>query len=399
MSTPRRHVATVVTRFQAGAGSVALHGALGLDPDRFRVSVIAGSGDRLLDEAADAGFPVHLVPELRPEIAPKLELRALARITDLLAADPADVVHTHSAKAGTLGRLAARRAGVGRIVHTYHGFPFHEFQSPARRSAYVAIERRLGRITDVGLCVGAGVAVEAVRRRLIAPERIRTIGVAVDHTAPAADPAARAAARAQLGLPAAAAVVGCVGRLAYQKAPEHFVAALARLNRPDVVGVWIGEGPLLEQIRRAAAAAAPRARIVLAGERADVPSLLPAFDVFALPSRYEGLPVAIIEAMTCGVPVVASAVNAVADAVVPGRTGLLVPPQRPDLFADAIAYLLDHPEHAAEMSRAARRALVGRHDEAELAAALTQAYQLEPPVAKRAPGPSQFAYIEEPACT
>lgn len=400
-STPERrlHVATVVTRFQAGAGSVALHGALGLDPDRFRVSVIAGSGDRLLDEAADAGFPVHVVPELRPEIAPNLERRALQRIAELLTADPADVVHTHSAKAGTLGRLAARRAGVGRIVHTYHGFPFHEFQSPARRAAYVAIERRLGRITDIGLCVGAGVAVEAVRRRLIAPERIRTIGVAVDHTAPAADASARAAARAELGLPADAVVVGCVGRLAYQKAPEQFVESLARLNRSDVVGVWIGDGPLLGEIKRAVAAAGSRARVVLAGERSDVPSLLPALDVFALPSRYEGLPVAIVEAMTCGIPVVATAVNAVADAVVPGRTGLLVPPQRPDLFAAAIGYVVDHPHHARAMAAAARSALVGRHDEAELAAALTEAYQPEPPAAALASGSTHPAYLEEPACT
>ena len=179
-------------------------------------------------------------------------------------------------------------------------------------------------------------------------------------------------------------MVGCVGRLAYQKAPEHFVAALDRLGRRDVVGVWIGDGPMADEIRRAVDRAAPRARILLTGERADVPDLLPAFDVFALPSRYEGLPVAIVEAMICGVPVVASAVNAMGDVVVPGRSGLLVPPQRPDLFAGAVGYLLDHPAHAAEMARAARIALDGRHDEAELATALTHAYLPEQP----APAPA-----------
>jgi glycosyltransferase involved in cell wall biosynthesis len=293
----------------------------------------------------------------------------------LLAGRGADVVHTHSAKAGTLGRLAAHRVRVPRIVHTYHGFPFHEFQSPGRRAAYIGIERRLGRITDVGLCVGTAVAVEAARRGLIAPQRIRTIGVAVDEHAPVRTAATRAAARARLGLPADATIVGCVGRLAYQKAPEHFVSALDQLGRPDVIGVWIGSGELAARMERAVAAAAPRARIVLAGERTDVPELLPALDVFALPSRYEGLPVAVVEAMSCGIPVVATAVNAVGDAVVPGRTGLLIPPERPDVLAAAIGYLIDHAAAAEELAMNARAHLLGRHSDAVLAAELDRAYR------------------------
>jgi glycosyltransferase involved in cell wall biosynthesis len=119
-------------------------------------------------------------------------------------------------------------------------------------------------------------------------------------------------------------------------------------------------------------------QIVLAGERRDVPALLPAFDVFALPSRYEGLPVAVVEAMVCGIPVVATAVNAVSEVVIPGVTGLLVPPERPDLFADAIAHLLDHAGTAAEMAAAGRRRLIARHSDAELADALVSAYEAAP---------------------
>ena len=143
---------------------------------------------------------------LRMPIDPRSDLRALHALNVLLARGRFDVAHTHTAKAGALGRMAASRASVPRIVHTYHGFPFHEFQSRGRRSAYIAIERRLGRVTDVALCVGTGVAVEAVRRRLIAPDRVRTIGVAVDTepgTVPSAQaPEAREKARRALGLPA-----------------------------------------------------------------------------------------------------------------------------------------------------------------------------------------------------
>ncbi|WP_163505801.1 glycosyltransferase [Fodinicola acaciae] len=380
-------VATVVTRFEAGAGVVALRGARSLDPDRYQVSIIAGSGDRLLEEAADAGLDVIVEPSLRAPISPRDDLRALGRLTEVIGREGYDLVHTHSAKAGAIGRLAAHRAGVPRIVHTFHGFPFHEFQSAARRSAYVHIERRLGRFTDVALCVGTNVAVEAIRRRLVAPERIRTIGVTVDVTAPVRTPASTARARAALGLPVGVPVVGAVGRLAYQKAPEDFVAAMVALNRPGVRGVWIGGGELAEKVRRLAEKAT--AGVTFVGERANVPELLPAFDVFALPSRYEGLPVAIVEAMVCGIPVVATAVNAVSDVVVPGETGLLVRPEDPRQLAAALAYLLDNPAAAARMAGAAKARLGERHTGHSLADVLVEAY---------AAGRSRVHSIKEPTC-
>ena len=373
-------VVTLITRLEGGAGVLTLRGATALDPERFRVTIVTGSGNHLLDQAAAAGLEVITEPALRTPIDPRSDAQALRALTALLRQRPFDVAHTHTAKAGVLGRMAARRAGVPRIVHTYHGFPFHEFQSRGRRGAYVAIERRLGRITDVALCVGTGVAVEAVRRRLVAPERIRTIGVAVPGAAgaelPARGPGASDRARRALGIPAGATVVGAVGRLTYQKAPEDFLAMidhLARAGVAGVVGVWVGGGELAERVARLADAQ-PAGRIVLAGERQDVPEILPAFDVFMLPSRYEGLPTAVVEAMVAGVPVVATAVNAVGDVVVPGETGLLVPPQRPDLAADAVRYLLDQPAVAARMAVTARARLGERFGLPALRDALAAAY-------------------------
>ncbi len=370
-------VAVVITRLEGGAGVLALRGAQAMDPEAFQLTIVTGSGDRLVDAAAAAGLEIIIEPALRAPIAPRSDLRALQRLTALFGRRDFDVVHTHTAKAGTVGRLAARRAAVPRLVHTFHGFPFHEFQPAARRQAYVSIERRLGRFTDVTLCVGAGVAAEAVRRQLAAPERIRTIGVVVDGLGTPAEGAggalARRRARIALGLPMDATVVGAVGRLTYQKAPEDFLAAMQLLGRPEVTGVWVGGGELAGRIGRQARALSGT-RVLLAGERTDVLDVLPAFDVFALPSRYEGLPTAVVEAMSCGVPVVASAVNAVPDVVLPGETGLLVPPQRPDLMASAIAYLLDSPAAAARMAAAARGRLAGRYAETALRDALAAAY-------------------------
>lgn len=147
-------VATVITRLEGGAGVLALRGAQVLDPEVVTPTIVTGSGGRLIEEAAASGIEVLVEPLLREVIAPRSDLLAIGRLESIFRERDFDVVHTHCAKAGAIGRVAARRARVPRVVHTYHGFPFHQFQSPVRRGAYVAIERRLGRITDMALCVG-----------------------------------------------------------------------------------------------------------------------------------------------------------------------------------------------------------------------------------------------------
>ena len=373
MSEPVR-VAQVITRFMAGAGGVALRGVLALDPRRYEVTFVIGSGDRLVQEARDAGFEVCTVESLRSEIAPLSDLRALRDLTSILAAGSFDIAHTHSAKAGALGRLAARRAHLRGVVHTFHGFPFHEFQSALRRSAYVGIERRLGRVTDAFLAVGPQIAAEAIRRSIAAPERVRTIGVAVPF-GPPPRPSDRAEARRLLGVPLGMHVVGTVGRLDYQKAPEHFVEAVARLERADLFAVWIGDGPLRSKVERLVAKRGLAGRFALLGDRPDVGRLLPGLDVFAMASRYEGLPCAIIEAMAAARPVVATAVNSVPSIVVPGVTGVLVPPARVDLLSHAISYLVDDPGTAACLGAAARAALGRETTPAALGEVLDATYQ------------------------
>jgi glycosyltransferase involved in cell wall biosynthesis len=370
-------VAQVVTRFVAGAGGVALRGALTLDPARYAVTVLAADGGSLLGEAEAAGLAVVRLRHLRPDLAPAADLRALHELSQRLGERAFDVVHTHSAKAGALGRLAAHRLGVPAIVHTLHGFPFHEFQSPLRRRAYLAAERRLGRLTDYFCGVGAAVSAEAVRLGIAPAERIRAIASAIDPTGLRPPTAAeRGAARRLLGVPDGARVVGTVGRLDPQKAPADMVAAIAHLDRGDVHFVWVGGGPLAGAVRRLAAERGLTGRFHLLGERADVSRLLPGLDVFAMASLYEGLPCAVVEAISAGVPVVATAVNSVHEVVVPGRTGLLVRPGAPRELARALAHALDHPEEAARMAAAARVLIGERFLPAGLGSDLEDVYAL-----------------------
>ena len=374
--TERLRVAQVVTRFMAGAGGVALRGAMALDSDRYEVVFVIGSGNRLIEEAREAGFQVVLQEHLHSEISLTHDRAALADLKAVLGAGQFDVVHTHSAKAGALGRLAARDAQVERIVHTYHGFPFHEFQSRLRRHTYIRIERSLAKFTDAFLAVGPAVAAEAIVRRIAPSERVRTIGVGVN-SGPAPEFSDQAEARRLLGVPLGMRVIGTVGRLDFQKAPEDFVNALAGLHRKDVYGVWIGDGPLRAKTEKLAARRGLVGRMTFLGERTDVADLLPGLDVFAMASRYEGLPCAIVEAMAAARPVVATAVNAVPNVVISGETGLLVPPGRPELLSRALDYLLENPSVAARLGAAGRAHIGDELSSAALGAVLDETYRTE----------------------
>jgi glycosyltransferase involved in cell wall biosynthesis len=375
MTAAKVEVAQIVTRFIAGAGGVALRGALHLDPDRYRVTIVTGEGGPLADRAREAGMRVLIEPSLVSPIAPRSDATALGRLTATCRRESFDVVHTHSAKAGALGRVAARRAGVPVVVHTYHGFPFHDFQDPVRHAAYVAIERRLARITDHVLAIGTGIAAEALRRGLARPTTLHTVSPVVESETIPRDARSRAVARALLGLPDDVPVVGTVARADFQKAPEHLLAALSQMQRTDAVVAWVGGGPLLEQTAKRAAQLGLGHRFLMLGERSDVAQVLPAFDLFALSSRYEGLPCAIVEAMRCGVPVVATSVNSVPDLVVPGRSGVLVPPGRPDLMAEALDGLLDDPALAGRLGDAGRELAGASYDAEGLAQVLDDVYR------------------------
>jgi glycosyltransferase involved in cell wall biosynthesis len=370
----RTRVAQVITRFIAGAGGVALRGAMALDPDRFEVVFLTGPGGALAERAAAAGFEVLTLRHMRPELAPADAYAGVREIRSLFEVGRFDVVHTHSTKAGALGRLAARAAHVPAVVHTFHGFPFHDFQSAARRTAYINAERRLGRITDRFIGVGEAVAAEAVRRGIASPERMRVIPVSVEGRIVVKTAQAAAHGRRRLGIPDDALLIGTVGRIDSQKAPHHFIEAIANVARPDVHAVWIGGGPMRAEMEALVRRHGLEARVHLVGERDDVPDLLPALDVFVMTSLYEGLPCAIVEAMRCGLPVVATAVNGVPELVVPGQTGLLVPAGRPGAVGAAVCQLLDDPAARERMGEQARVAVAGRFDATGAGAALTALY-------------------------
>ena len=378
-ASPRRlRVAHVVTKLLAGAGGITLRGAIGLDPDRYETSILAAEGGSLIGRAEEEGLEVVALRHMAAGrgIYPGADLRGFRELTAHLAGGDFDIVHTHSAKAGGIGRMAARRVGIPTVVHSFHGFPFHEFQALPARRTLLAIERRLARITDYFLTDGTAVAAEAVRLNIAPPDRIRAIASPIDDEMAPGSAMDFMEARRLLGVPAGAKVVGTAARLDSQKAPLDMVKAIAALERSDVYMVWIGDGGLRARTERLIERKGLADRFLLLGERTDVPKLLPGLDVFAMSSLYEGLPCAVVEAMACGIPVVATAVNSVPEIVISGRTGLLARPGDPRSLSRALGYMLDHPSEATRMAEAAGARIGDQFRPEVLGRDLMEAYEV-----------------------
>jgi glycosyltransferase involved in cell wall biosynthesis len=375
VATRAVRVAHVNANFADGSGGIMLREALAVDPDQYETAILAPGDGPLRERAEREGARVvplrHMSRGRR--IYPWADRAAVRELCEQLRAGGYELVHTHAGRAGAVGRIAARLAGVSAVVHTLHGFPFNEFQSPLTRQTILSVERRLGAITDWFLTDGTFVASEAVRLKIAAPDRVRALISPIDHMPPVTT-AARQAARRRLGLPPDVRVIGTTARLVPQKAPLDMVDAVAALQPRDVRMVWVGDGALRTKVERRIAQRGLQDRFILIGERDDVRALLPAFDVLAMSSLWEGLPCSVVEAMTCGIPVVATAVNSVPELVIPGRTGLLARPHDPASLSQALAYMLDNPEAAARMASAARR-VVGEHSRPErLGAELMDVY-------------------------
>jgi glycosyltransferase involved in cell wall biosynthesis len=342
----------VITKFTDGSGGNTLLTALGADRSRYDVWVAGASGGPLWERAEAHGVRTRKLARLREYVSPAEDALVLLELVRLIRRERFSIVHTHSSKAGFLGRLAAWLCRTPVVVHTIHGFSFHPFMSRGRRLCYVTLERLVRPLTDAFLAVAPEVAREAVEFGLAPPGSVRVVPSAVelDRIAVAADPAVKA----ELSVPADAPLIGTVGRLDAQKAPLDFVrmAALVARSAPEARFAMVGEGPLVDDAR--AEADRLGVPVIFTGFRSDAPRLAACFDVYVVSSLYEGLGRALTEALASGRPVVATAVNGVVDLVEPGSTGLLAPPADPEALAANVRWLLDHPEDARRMGEAGR---------------------------------------------
>jgi glycosyltransferase involved in cell wall biosynthesis len=361
----RVRVVRVIARLNVGGP--ALHATLlseRLCPARYDSLLVTGrpgpaEGDYLVLRGK-ASPRVVVLPALGREIRGGADLLAFAGLVRLIRRVRPHIVHTHTAKAGTLGRLAARLLGVPVVVHTYHGHVFHGYFAPATTRVLLGIERWLGRRTERLLAVS-----ETVRRELLAlgigtPERLTVMPLGLDLDPFVAAEAARGALRAELGVDRRALLCGIVARLVPIKAHELFLEAAATVVRrlPESAFLVIGEGERRAELEGLATRLGLARHVRFLGWRPDLDRIYADLDLAVLTSRNEGSPVSLIEAMAAARPVVATRVGGVPDLVEDGITGRLVPPGDAPALAAAIEALLRDPGARQAMGAAGRKRVV-----------------------------------------
>ncbi len=304
-----------------------------------------------------SGVRVVELPMVR-RIAPCTDLKQFFRLYRFLRQNRFDILHTHSSKAGVLGRLAGLAAGYRNLVHTPHtfAFAFRGHFGFLRRNLFLGMERVLGRHTVRMIDVSLSEREEAVRYGLIADDRLSVVENGIDpwpyRWAEPPDPDQRLF-KDSGGSPR----LGTVGLLNAAKGHHVLLHAFSDLagDFPKARLAIVGEGELRSPLESLLKELGLEGRAFLAGYREDVPSLLKEMDCFVLPSLWEAMPYVLLEAMAAGVPVVATDVNGSRDIVRHGETGLLVPPDDPQALAAALAELLWNPARAESMARAALR--------------------------------------------
>jgi len=303
-----------------------------------------------------AGLKVERVGGLVHPIRPPQDIAGIIRLARWMKARRFDVVHTHTSKGGFMGRMAARMAGVPVILHTAHGLPFHEASPWPKIKVYSALKRLAALCCDKIISVSREHAQWIVELGIAPPEKVTVIrnGVRIGE---APDDEMKRACRARLGLQGSAPVLACAGRLVRQKNYPDMLRAMIPLSaRFRSLRLLIaGDGPLQKQLESLAGRLGVRDSVSFLGFRSDVPDLLAAADVVPMTSLWEGMPLALLEAMAAARPCVAYAIMGVREVIRSGETGILVPPRHPEALAAGVAALLEHPEGAAWMGHNARR--------------------------------------------
>jgi glycosyltransferase involved in cell wall biosynthesis len=340
-----------------GAQENTMYTAALLDKIRYQVEILSGpqtgSEGSLIEEVRARDIPLTIVPELVRQISPLNDFRSLTKMARSMRNNRCTIVHTHSSKAGILGRYAARLAGVPIIIHTVHGWSFHDRMSPLTRRTYIQLERLAASFSNSIITVSNRDIEKGLAARIGSRQQYHLIRSAIPLDEFDPSNFEHNAVRQELGIPDDAVVIGSIGRFSPQKNPLDWIRIAGEINRAadNVHFLLVGDGPLRSEVEMMLKSEGLWERTTLTGLRRDVPRLLSIMDIFLLTSLWEGLPRTIPQAMTMGIPVIANRVGGIPEIIQEGVTGYLCQPGDINKTVEVCMYLINHPMKRAEMGR------------------------------------------------
>ena len=355
-------VAHIITRLcRGGAQENTFHTVRLHNRDRFEVDLIAGTNTgeegSLEDDVLASGIEIVRTPSLIRDVSFLKEFRAATELTRLLKDRRYDIVHTHTSKAGFIGRYAAKRVGVPIVVHTPHGNIFDGYFSPARTRVFTAMERTAARWTDRIIELTDGGIEECLEQGIGRREQYTTIFSGIDLGGYVELEEKRASFREELGIDENMVLIGGVGRLEPVKGFRYLVeAALELKGMPNAMFIHAGRGSLESELRILASPLGENFRFL--GLRNDIPRVMAGLDLLVVPSLNEGMGRVVLEAGAAGTPVLGSNVGGIPDVVREGETGRLFTKKDRAAIAKLIRELADVPEHLNQLGEAARRFVV-----------------------------------------
>jgi len=344
----------VITKLELGGAQKQLLSLIrGLDKERFNPYLITAY-DGLLVEAAEEipGLKLIRCRFLERPIRPVKDILALFFIIRFIKINNIDIVHTHSSKAGILGRLAAKASGVKTVIHTAHGWSFHDYQPAIAHYFYLFLEKLCAHFSSAIIVVSQWDKRRAAEELAGRLDRYRLIRYAINHEE-FKSKAAGSRIREGLGLSGEDLVIGMIACFKPQKSPLDFIKLAAGIKKdfPNAKFVLIGDGALRKKICALVNKLKLKEQVILTGWRNDIASILSCLDVFVLTSLWEGLPIAVLEAMAAGLPVVATDTGGISEIVLHGKTGYLVKPHDVEALQNRLKDLLISPYLREEFGR------------------------------------------------
>ncbi|MBU1261662.1 GT4 family glycosyltransferase PelF [bacterium] len=356
-----KKVVRIIARLNVGGP--AIHTIIlssGLNKERFSTTLICGAeGENegsMRQEAKKRGINLIFLPELGRELHPIKDIITLIKLFWIIKKIQPDIVHTHTAKAGAIGRLAAWLAGVPVIIHTFHGHVLHSYFSPVKTKLFIWIEKFLGRITDRIIVLTESQRKEILGFGIGKENRFFVIPLGLELDKFYNIEGKRGILRKELGLSSETPLIGIVARLVPIKDHRTFVFAAKLLLEkiPEAKFIVVGDGPERANIERFVEELKIQDAVFFPGFREDLDIIYADLSLLVLSSLNEGLPVAIIEAQASGKPVVSTNVGGVPELIKDGETGYLVPVKNPEMLAEAMEKILKSPDSAKRMGEAGK---------------------------------------------